>query len=133
MSDPECETALPAPPAGLIELYDLLCRPRRWYLIVVLATRDDPPYELRPVAKAVTARIHEIPHIQACGSEYQNVKNSLSQTHLPRLDQADVIEYDERRKLVAPGPEFGRAVLLIRLSVVAYEGITGTITAAEAP
>jgi hypothetical protein len=108
-----------------------LCQPRRWHLIVVLAARNDPPYELSPIAKAVTARIHEIPRAQACGKKYENVRVSLDQTHLPRLAEADVIEYNERRKLVTPGRKFDCAVMLVRLSAVAYESLRSTVNVAE--
>lgn len=64
--------------------------------------RDDDTYiQVRTVAREITAIEEGIPIQEATGEEYRNVYTSLIQTHLPRLNDTNVIRYDPDRKTIA--------------------------------
>jgi len=57
---------------------------------------------VRRLAKEIVAVEEGVPTKHATGDEYHNVYTALIQTHLPKLDRAGAIEYDEDRKIVTP-------------------------------
>ncbi|WP_199241202.1 hypothetical protein [Halorubrum sp. SS7] len=105
----------------MCELYEMLRRQRRCYVLLVVGANTTPPYPVRPVARRVTALLDAVPLSAATGDRYQNVYVSLIQTHLPRLAEADLITYNPDRKLIAPGPELPTALLVLRAAWAAYE------------
>lgn len=102
------------------QLYTMLNNQRRRLCILAVDRRCDPPHDLRPIAREITARINETTLAQARGEEYQKVYVPLIQGHLDQLDEADILRYNEPRKTVAPGPKFGVAVALLNVARSAY-------------
>ena len=101
-------------------LYTMLNNQRRRLCILAVDRRCDPPHDLRPIAREITARINETTLAQARGKEYQKVYVPLIQGHLDQLDEADILRYNEPRKTVAPGPKFRVAVALLNVARSAY-------------
>lgn len=102
------------------QLYTMLNNQRRRLCILAVDRRCDPPHDLRPIAREITARINETTLAQARGKEYQKVYVPLIQGHLDQLDEADILRYNEPRKTVAPGPKFRVAVALLNVARSAY-------------
>jgi hypothetical protein len=102
------------------QLYTMLNNQRRRLCILAVDRRCDPPHDLRPIAREITARINETTLAQARGEEYQKVYVPLIQGHLDQLDEADILRYNEPRKTVAPGPKFRVAVALLNVARSAY-------------
>jgi len=98
----------------------MLNNQRRRLCILAVDRRCDPPHDLRPIAREITARINETTLAQARGEEYQKVYVPLIQGHLDQLDEADILRYNEPRKTVAPGPKFRVAVALLNVARSAY-------------
>ena len=107
-------------PDDVAQLYTILKNQRRRLCILAVERRCDPPHDLRPIAREVTARINETTLAQARGEKYQRVYVPLIQSHLEQLDEADILRYNEPRKTVAPGPEFEVAVALLNVARSAY-------------
>lgn len=64
---------------------------------------DEINIPARNLAREITAIEEEIPLSEATGEQYRNVYTSLIQSHLPRLDDSNIIHYDPDRKTIEPG------------------------------
>lgn len=60
----------------------------------------EPIITVKNLTKEIVAVEEDIPKNHATGNLYHNVYNSLTQTHLPRLDDIGAITYNEDRKLI---------------------------------
>lgn len=58
----------------------------------------EPIITVKDLTKEIVAIEEDIPKSHATGPPYHNVYTSLTQTHLPRLDDIGAIAYDEDRK-----------------------------------
>lgn len=76
-------------------------------------TAGSATFSVREIAREIVSIEKEVPIRQATGEPYHNVYTSLIQTHLPRLDEIDAIEYDSNRKEIQPDSN------LLALSAVA--------------
>lgn len=76
------------------ELYDLLSSHRRRYVIYYCRQADDPP-TLSDLAEQIAAWEQEKELTEITSAERKRVYTSLQQTHLDRLEQADLIEFDD--------------------------------------
>ena len=97
------ETGEPAPEGPLEddEVYHLLQTRRRRLVLRYLRDREGP-HEMRDVAEQVAAWEHDTTLQELRSEERQRVYIALYQTHLPRLDEAGVIEYQQSRGVVEP-------------------------------
>lgn len=104
---------------GLYHIFHLMRVARRHYIIELLAAADDAEKSDRWLAREISAIENGIDPAQVSSDEYNSVYISLMQTHLPSLDNADIIEYD-RQKTVSTGPNFILALLLVRHAKSTY-------------
>jgi len=112
-------------PSGLSEIYHTLSAPRRCYVIQILWKSDAECFAVRELAREIAAIEEGIDPDCATGEPYRNVYNALSQTHLSTLSDTSIIIYDSDRQMVATGPEFDVAVLLIVLTQATYQTLRG--------
>lgn len=77
------------------ELYDLLSNHRRRYVIHFCKQADDP-LTLSDLAELVAAREQDKSVTELTSAERKRVYTSLQQTHLDRLAEAGMIDYDGR-------------------------------------
>lgn len=110
---------------GLSTLYQVLQAPRRRYVIQLLANAAEEKYSVQTLSRHIATLEYDIPIEHATGDPYQNVYNSLVQSHLSKLADADIVQYNSDRKTVATGPMLRAAVLLIRLNRTAYFTLRG--------
>lgn len=75
------------------EVFDLLSNHRRRYALHV-AKQADGDSELSDIAEQVAAWENGKPQSEITSSERHRVYTSMQQTHLPVMDRAGVIEYD---------------------------------------
>ncbi|MUW14248.1 hypothetical protein GJ633_05935 [Halorubrum sp. CBA1125] len=75
------------------ELYDLLSNHRRRY-VIHFCKRADEPLSLSDLAEKVAAREQDKPVAELTSAERKRVYTSLQQTHLDRLADAGMIDYD---------------------------------------
>lgn len=96
-SESQSEADEPLPPDAV---YHLLQNQRRRlalrYLREVSATA-----ELREIAEQVAAWENDVPQIEITSAQRQRAYIALYQSHLPKLAEKGIIEYDKHRKTVA--------------------------------
>lgn len=78
-------------------LETLLRNPRRRTVLRILADRD-PPIALEDLARTVAT--HGTDREVLPEDDLEHIAVELHHNHLPRLDAADVLEYDERANVV---------------------------------
>ncbi len=81
-------------------VFELLSSPRRRYILYYLRHSEEP-VELTTLAEQVAAWENETNVDNITEQERKRVYVSLYQTHIPRLDEAGVIEYDKDSGMVA--------------------------------
>jgi hypothetical protein len=111
----------PIPGDFLSILYHALRTPRRRYVIHILWQTNIQQITTRNIARQIASQEQGISPEQATGKPYRNVYNALSQTHLPMLAEAGVINYDPQRQTVASGPNLTLAALLIAITQPAID------------
>lgn len=102
-------------------LYHAFRAPRRRLVIQLLSKQPTEQLTTRFLARRITCIEQDVPREQATGEPYRNVYNALSQTHLPTLADPGFIRYESGRQRVAPGPNFGDAVLLLTINTATLE------------
>lgn len=83
------------------EVYHLLQTKRRRLVLRYLRGREGP-IEMRDVAEQVAAWEHDTTVAELRSKQRQRVYIPLYQTHLPKLDEAGVIEYNQSRGVIEP-------------------------------
>lgn len=103
--------AAPEQPAGatpdralsLDVSFDVLKNARRRHVLRLLATAEEPT-TLGELAERIAARENDKPRARLDAQERKRVYVGLYQCHLPRMDDAGVVAFDEDRGTVAAGP-----------------------------
>jgi len=106
-------------PAELCDIYHILRQQRRCYAILHIAT-DEPPHTPHDLARTVAGDVYDVSTDDVGWREYQNVLSSFHTTHIDALADASIIDVDPDTTQLAPGPQFGVALLLIRIGVVLW-------------
>lgn len=80
------------------EVFDVLSNPRRRLILHYLKQQDDRRrIELREIVDQIAAWENDIPVEDVSGEQRNRVYTALRQSHLPKMDEAGVIEYDNLR------------------------------------
>lgn len=90
----------PAVPRG--EIFDLLSNQRRRHTLHYLR-REERPVELRELSEQLSAWENNVTREAVTHKQRKRVYTALRQTHLPKLDDADIINYDKSRGVIEPG------------------------------
>jgi hypothetical protein len=106
-------------PAELCDIYHLLRQQRRCYLVLRMAT-GEPPHTPHELARPIAGDVYNVSTDEVGWREYQNVLSSLHTTHIDALADAAVVDVDPDTTQLVPGPQFGVALLLIRIGVVLW-------------
>lgn len=103
-------SASPAPPAGATatgsalsreDAFDLLSNARRRHVVSYL--RDvDGEVSLRELSTQVAAWENDVAVAAVSSTQRKRVYTALHQSHLPKLGDAGVIDYDTERALIEP-------------------------------
>ncbi|WP_255169768.1 DUF7344 domain-containing protein [Natrononativus amylolyticus] len=88
-------------PAAIDEAFRLLANHRRRLFIEVMCTYQEE-VTLPDAAEEVASRETGLPVVEISAERVADVYISLYHDHLPRLVDADLLEYDQERDLVAP-------------------------------
>ena len=102
----------------LSALFFLLWPSRRrqviWY---VTSLNQGEQVAVRELSEQIAAVEEDVAPDAVSNPAYRNVYSNLDQNHLPKLADADVIQYDADRQLVAPGPNRDAFAVLIAIGV----------------
>lgn len=92
-------------PLSKDDLFHVLQNARRRAVLRYLLEHDDrEQFTLRELAEAVAAWEHDTTARALEPEEYQRVYIALYQTHFPKLDEHDVVEYEKGRGTIEPTP-----------------------------
>jgi hypothetical protein len=83
------------------EIFDLLRNERRRYLLHYLLSAD-APVELGEVATRIAAWECDTTVEGVTSDQRKRVYTTLQQTHLPKMDDAQIVDYDCNRGVVRP-------------------------------
>jgi len=89
----------PEPELSQDDVFHLLQTPRRRYVLRYLKEREGP-VEMRDIAEQVAAWENDTTVEALTSDERQRVYIPLYQSHLPKLDEEGVVEYDQSRGIV---------------------------------
>ena len=85
------------------ELFEILSNKRRRFTVYAVAGTEE--IELGTLARRVAAWENRKPVEQVDSEERRRVYTALQQSHLPKLADADLIEYDDRAGVIQARPE----------------------------
>ncbi|WP_226040396.1 hypothetical protein [Natrinema sp. DC36] len=109
-------------------ILELLANRRRRYLLYALRGREDP-IELSTLAETVAGWEHDVPPDEVAKNEYKSVYVSSVQCHVPKLDDAGVVDHDENNHTVVLADNFDQLEPYLRI-VVKDEPENSTLHAA---
>jgi hypothetical protein len=99
------------------EVHNLLGNQRRLLVIGYLSLfNPGATVEVRNVARVVRGVETGTPPNQVSTDDYESAYNGLIQTHLPKLADKDLIEYNERRKVVLVTRRLEQYALIVVLA-----------------
>lgn len=81
-------------------IFDVFAHHRRRYVLRELQ-RHANPMELADLADEVAVRENETPITDVPADEVKRIYMSLYHTHIPKLEAADLVRYDQERDAVA--------------------------------
>ena len=85
------------------DLFHVLQNDRRRRVLAYLTHHaDDGPFEMRTIAEQVAAWEHDTTVRQLMSDQRQRVYIALYQSHLPKLDEVGLIDYNQSRGIVDP-------------------------------
>lgn len=86
-------------------LFEILSNRRRRYAVYALGNEETDTVELGELARRIAAWETEKPPEQVTSTERKRVYTALQQSHLPKLAEAGLIDYDERASVIYSQPE----------------------------
>jgi DNA-binding transcriptional ArsR family regulator len=86
------------------EIFEVLSNRRRRFVIHALK-RAEEPVEVSELSTHVTAWERDVDPADVQYEDRRNVYSTLQRTHLPKLEEKNVVRVDEEENLVEPTPE----------------------------
>ncbi len=88
--------------AGEEELFDILSNRRRRYAVFAISGHEQ--VDLGDLARRIAAWENEQPEAEVTSTERKRVYTALQQSHVPKLAEAGLVDYDDRAAVVRPQP-----------------------------
>ncbi|MFC6976850.1 ArsR family transcriptional regulator [Halomicroarcula sp. GCM10025709] len=85
--------------------FDILRNSRRRLAIVYLLETEGGAVSLGDLAEHVAAIENGVSREELSSAQRKRVYVSLYQSHLPRMEEAGIVRFDQDRGLVSPGPQ----------------------------
>ncbi len=82
--------------------FDVLSNARRCHVLEYLMQSDERAVALRDLSEQLAAWENDIPIAEVGYKQRKRVHTSLYQTHLPKMADLEIIEYDRRSGVVRP-------------------------------
>lgn len=103
--------------SGVAEVLNFLGNRRRLLTLQYLALFEPgTTIEVRHVARVVRGVETGNPPRNVGTADYESAYNGLIQTHLPKIDERGLVQYDERRKTVTVEESLEQYVVLTTLA-----------------
>ncbi|ELZ05093.1 DUF7344 domain-containing protein [Natrialba aegyptia] len=85
------------------ELFELLANRRRRHILQTLIYRDER-IDIGTLSQSIAASEDDLAFDEVSSSDRKRVYTALQQSHLPKMDNAGVLEFDRDRGTVEPTP-----------------------------
>ncbi|ELZ04711.1 DUF7344 domain-containing protein [Natrialba asiatica] len=85
------------------ELFELLANRRRRHILQTLIYRDER-IDIGALSQSIAASEDDLAFDEVSSSDRKRVYTALQQSHLPKMDNAGVLEFDRDRGTVKPTP-----------------------------
>ena len=82
------------------EIFDVLQNERRRYTLQYLR-KHDGPVQLGDLASHVAAQEYDCPNTEVTSAQRKRVYTTLQQSHLPRMHEAGIIDYDDENGTIS--------------------------------
>mgnify|MGYP006275976527 FL=1 len=86
------------------ELFTVLANQRRRFAVHLLKREEADKLEIGDMAEQIAAWENGIDTAEITGNERKRVYTALQQSHLPKMDDAGVVEFNKDRGVVEPTP-----------------------------
>ncbi|MFW6000274.1 MAG: DUF7344 domain-containing protein, partial [Halorubrum sp.] len=86
------------------DLFDVLANQRRRFAVHLLKRESDDAVKIGEMAEQIAAWENGIDPAEISSSERKRVYTALQQSHLPKMDDAGVVEFNKARGVVEPTP-----------------------------
>jgi len=86
------------------ELFDVLANQRRRFAVHLLKREEKDRVEIGDMAEQIAAWENGIDTAEITGNERKRVYTALQQSHLPKMDDAGVVDFDKDRGTIEPTP-----------------------------
>ena len=96
------EGAEPATEVSEDELFDVLANQRRRFAVHLLKREEADKLEIGDMAEQIAAWENGIETAEITGNERKRVYTALQQSHLPKMDDAGVVNFNKDRGVVEP-------------------------------
>jgi len=84
------------------DLYEVLANRRRRFAVHLLKREPEDSVEIGEMAERIAAWENDVEVAEITGSDRKRVYTALQQSHLPKMDDAGVVEFDKDRGTVEP-------------------------------
>jgi len=106
-----------------VAAHELLGNYRRQLVIRYLSLfSQGATISARHIARVIRGIETNTPPGQVGTAEYESAYNSLIQSHLPKLDDAEVLAYDDRSKEVVVTPQLRRYAFVMSVTEMVTRG-----------
>jgi hypothetical protein len=78
-----------------------------------MVRNSDSPKSTAELAQDLTVEAHKLPNVEVPSTD--SIQTLLFHSHLPKLKEAGLIEYDEQRALVAPNEFTARSEIIVEI------------------
>lgn len=96
------------------EIFDILSNQRRRHTLHYLQQRDEQ-VDLRELSEQISAWENDVQPEEITHRDRKTVYTALRQTHLPKMDDADVVNWDSNRGYIEPAEEFDDVEVYLEL------------------
>jgi hypothetical protein len=104
VQQPTEQKAEPTTEVSEDELFDVLANRRRRFAVHLLKREEKAETRIGDMAEQIAAWENGVDTTEITGSERKRVYTALQQSHLPKMDDAGVVEFNKDRGIVKPTP-----------------------------
>ncbi|QIO22515.1 hypothetical protein [Haloarcula sp. JP-L23] len=96
------------------EIFDVLQNERRRYVLQYLR-ENGGPVTLGDLASHVASREYECESVDVSSAQRKRVYTTLQQTHLPRMDETGIVEYDADSGIISTTPQTNELTVYLEI------------------
>ncbi|WP_246999491.1 DUF7344 domain-containing protein [Halosolutus gelatinilyticus] len=83
-----------------------LCQDQHRRIILAALAHENRSLTMNDLKQIIVDQNHHTAITELSGEEISDIQISLLHTHIPKLEDLSIVEYDRERQLVEPTPQF---------------------------